>query len=267
MDPTAFGIVKGEVQRLPFKDDKVKAIAYAQGCFYAEQVGELMREFNFDDDRLRGLQACVGKMLPATCVGVLPILKAFSFGKNKLQALELVAVQVIDPLNYVVFNDVFSFSKERNRACEIMQRRANMGLPQAHPQTYVGGNPYPYGRPNPSVDPNDPLYRAVDKAVDGVCSALFGRPQPGLVVQRPVAYQTTTTYVTPPSGVQGLQVPPGATVTTMAPPGTYLPYAYQGVPPGSYPVGGAPPPGYPYGQAPPPYQPAAGYPTQPQWKK
>ena len=80
MDPTSFGMVKGEVQRLPFKDDKVKAIAYAQGYFYAEQVGELMREFGFDDDRLRGLQACVGKMLPATCaVLVLTINDAITF--------------------------------------------------------------------------------------------------------------------------------------------------------------------------------------------
>lgn len=263
MDPTSFGMVKGEVQRLPFKDDKVKAIAYAQGYFYAEQVGELMREFGFDDDRLKGLQACVGKMMPATCVGIFPILKAFSFDKNKIQALELVAVQVTDPLNFLVFNDVFPFMKDRERVRVIMQRRASMPPPQ--PPVGVNpamvGNPYPYGRPKPSLDPNDPVYRAVDSAVSGVasavdsaCGALFGRPsRPGaVIVQRPVAYQTTTTaYVTPPgAGVQVLHVPPGATVTTIPPaaPG------YQPYPQGTYPMG----------QAPPPYQPG-GYPAQ-QWK-
>lgn len=263
MDPTSFGMVKGEVQRLPFKDDKVKAIAYAQGYFYAEQVGELMREFGFDDDRLKGLQACVGKMLPATCASVTSILRAFSFDKNKIQALELVVIQVTDPLNFLVFNDVFSFMKDRQRVSVIMQRRASMPPPQppAFVNPAVAGNPYPYGRPKPSVDPNDPLYRAVDGAVSGVasvvdsaCGALFGRPsRPGaVVVQRPVAYQTTaTTYVTPPGpGVQILNVPPGATVTTIpqAAPG------YQHYPHGSYPMG----------QAPPPYHPG-GYPTQ-QWK-
>lgn len=54
MDPTSFRIVKGEVQRLPFKDDKVKAIAYAQGNFHSEQVAELLREFGFDDGRFKG---------------------------------------------------------------------------------------------------------------------------------------------------------------------------------------------------------------------
>ena len=65
MDPTSFAIVRGEVQRLPLKDDKVKAIAYAQGNLYAEQVAELMRAFSFDDGRLKGIQACVGKDAPS----------------------------------------------------------------------------------------------------------------------------------------------------------------------------------------------------------
>ncbi|KAJ7370144.1 protein of unknown function (DUF4476) [Desmophyllum pertusum] len=276
MDPVSFGIVKGEVQRLPFKDDKVKAIAYAQGYLYAEQVGELMREFSCDDDRLKGLQACVGKMLPASCVGIFTILKAFNLDKNKVQALELVAVQVTDPLNYIVFNDVFPFVNDRARARVIMQRRATMAPPQAPVMNpAMAGNPYPYGRPKAAVDPNDPVYRAVDNAVTGVCSvvdsacgALFGRPsRPGAVIQRPVTYQTTTTaYVTPPgSGVQVLHVPQGATVQTIptvAP--VYQPYPYQVVQghlPGTYTVG----------QAPPPYQPRAGYQAYPaypaqQWK-
>ena len=264
MDPISFGIVKGEVQRLPFKDDKVKAIAFAQGHFYAEQVGELLREFGFDDGRLRGLQACVGKMLPATCGGILPILRAFSFDNNKVQAIELVAVQIVDPLNFLVCNAAISNLRDRERVRIIMQRRATMAPPQmpAPINPALAGNPYPYGRPKATVDPNDPVIRAVDSAVSGAvsgvcsavdsaCGALFGRPsRPGAVVQRPVAYQTTTTaYVAPPgTGVQILNVPPGATVQTIPPavPG------YQPHPPGSYPVG----------QAPPPYQP---YPSQ-QWK-
>ena len=260
MDPTSFGIVKGEVQRLPFKDDKVKAIAYAQGHFYAEQVGELLRVFSFDDGRLKGLQACVGKMFPATCVGVFPILRAFSFDNNKVQALELMAVQITDPLNFMVFNEVITNLKDRERVRIIMQRRASMAPPQmpAPVNAAVAGNPYPYGRPKATVDPNDPAIRVMENAVSGVCSAvdsacgaLFGRPsRPGAVVQRPVAYQTTTTaYVAPPgAGVQILHVPPGATVQTIP----QAPPVYQAHPPGTYTVG----------QAPPPYQP---YPAQ-QWK-
>ena len=259
MDPISFGIVKGEVQRLPLKDDKVKAIAYAQGHFYAEQVGELLREFSFDDGRLKGLQACVGKMLPATCVGIFPILRAFSFDNNKVQALELVALQLTDPLNFQVFNEVISVLKDRERVRIIMQRRATMGPPQmpAPMNPTLAGNPYPYGRPQASMDPNDPLitYRAVDNAlgsavngacsaVNSACDALFGRPsRPGaVIVQRPVAYKTTTTaYVVPPgSGMQVLNVPPGATVQTIS----------SSTSPGTT---------YLVGQAPPPYQP---YPTK-----
>lgn len=266
MDPTSFGIVKGEVQRLPYKDDKVNAIAFAQGNFYSEQVAELLRGFSFDDGRLKGLQACVGKMLPATCAGIIPILRTFSFDTNKVSALELVTGQVTDPLNFLVFNEVFPYINERNRVRNIMQRRATMGPPQAPVAVNpaLAGNPYPYGRPKPSVDPNDPLYKVADKAVtgavnivEGACGALFGRPQPRggtVIVQRPVAYQTTTSYVTPPgAGVQVVHVPPGATVTTIPP---AAPYPRQAYPAGTYPMG----------QAPPPYQPQGGYPTQPQWK-
>lgn len=266
MDPVAFGIVKGEVQRLPLKDDKVKAIAYAQGYFYAEQVGELMRLFSFDDGRLKGLQACVGKMFPATCAGLIPILAAFNFDNNKVSALELVSVQVTDPLNFLVFDSVFPYKNERQRVRGIMQRRATMGPPQPPAATNpaIAGNPYPYGRPNPSVDPNDPLFRAADKAVtgavnivEGACGALFGRPaQRGAVIQRPVAYQTTTTSYVPPPGAGGVQVvhvPPGATVTTIPPAARYPQQAYA---PGTYPTG----------QAPPPYQAQPGYPAPPQYK-
>lgn len=264
MDPISFGIVKREVQRLPFKDDKVNAIAFAQGLFYAEQVAELMREFSYDEGRLKGLQACIGKMLPATCVGIIPLLRAFSFDTNKVSALELVAAQVTDPLNFVVFNEVFPYINERNRVGIIMQRRSIMGPPQKPIMVNPGvaGNPYPYGRPKPSVDPNDPLYRAADKAVtgavnvvEGACGMLFGRPQQrGVVVQRPavVTYQTTS-YVTPPGvGQQVLHVPPGATVTTVTPPASYPQQAY---PIGTYPMA-----------QPPPYHPQGGYSAQPQWK-
>ena len=265
MDPTSFGIVKGEVQRLPFKDDKVKAIAYAQGNFYAEQVGELMREFSFDDGRLKALQACVGKMLPATCAGLIPLLRAFNFDNNKVSALELVSVKVVDPLNFLVLNDVFPYINERERVRNIMQRRATMVPPQPPPPVNpaVAGNPYPYGRPNPTVDPSDPVFRVADKAVtgafnivEGACGALFGRPaQRGAVVQRPVAYQTTT-YVSPPGGgVQVVSVPRGATVTTIPPAAPYPQQAYR--PAGPYPVS----------QAPPPYQPQPGYPAPPRYYK
>lgn len=261
MDPTSFAIVRGEVLRLPLKDDKVKAIAYAQGNLYAEQVAELMRAFSFDDGRLKGIQACVGKMLPATCVGLIPILRTFSFDTNKVSALELLSVQVTDPLNFVVFNEVLPYVNERERARNIMQRRATMGPPVVPPAVNPAmvGNPYPYGRPNPSVDPNDPLFRAADKAVtgavnvmEGAAHALFGRPQPrtgAVIVQRPVAYQTTTSYVAPPgAGVQIVRVPPGATVTTIPP---AAPYPQQAYPAGSYPMGQAPPPYYPQGGYPP----------------
>jgi len=265
MDPAAFGIVKGEVQRLTFKDDKVNAISFAQGHFYAEQVAQLMKMFSFDDGRLKGLQACVGKMLPATCVAIIPILKAFSFDKNKVSALEVIAMQITDPLNFHAFNEVFPYINERDRVRNIMQKRATMGPPQPPViNPALAGNPYPYGKLRPSVDPDDTLYKAADRAftgavnvVEGAASMLFGRPQQrGVVVQRPatVSYQTTTSYVTPPgTGVQVVHLPPGASVATITP---SAPYPRQPYVAGSYPVG----------QMPPAYQPHGGYPTQPQWK-
>lgn len=260
MDPTSFAVVRAEVSRLPFKDDKIKAIAYAQGYFYAEQVGELICYFSFDDDKLKALQSCVGKMLPATCAGMLPILKAFSFDKNKIQAFELICGMVTDPRNYVVFNDAFPFSRERQRVRDIMERRALMPPPQVHvPPGYnpnIPGNPYPYGKPNPRVDPNDPLYRAVDSGVNlaaNAVSALLGpsHRSTGAVLTRPVGYQTSVTTTYPPG-----TYPPGT-----YPPGVYpsgyvaQPYQYPAQTATTYVVGTVPPPpAYPTGQAPPPGQ-------------
>ena len=269
IDPTAFQIVKQEVFRHPFKDDKVRAIAYAQGCFSAEQVAELMSAFNFDDDKMKGLQACVGKMLPAMCVATVPILRQFSFSKNQISTLELLAGHITDPLNYIVFDEVFSFISDRNKAREIMTRRAAMGGPARGPGVYTQaspGNPYPYGTPNYAVNPNDPVYRLVDKTanfVAGEVGALLGtrRNYGGAVLSRPVA----TTVMAPPGAQVLIQPQPGQTVMTAPVTAAYPVGAHPPPPPAAaaYPTGAQPPPppGYHYPpgyygapQPPPPYK-------------
>lgn len=254
IDPTAFQIVKQEVFRHPFKDDKVRAIAYAQGCFSSEQVSELMSAFNFDDDKMKGLQACVGKMLPAMCVATVPILRQFSFSKNQISALELLAGHITDPLNYIVFNEVFSFISDRNKVREIMSRRAAMGGPAQGPGVYMQaspGNPYPYGTPNYTVNPNYPMYRLVDKTanfVAGEVGALLGtrRNYGGAVLSRPV----TTTVMAPQGAQVVIQPQPGQTIIT-APAAAAYPIGAQHPPPPGYQY----PPGY-YSipQPPPPYK-------------
>jgi len=250
MDPTAFAIVKNEVRRLPFVDDKIQAIVYAQGNLYAEQVGDLLMYdvANYDDDKMRVLQAAAPKMLPASCLGIITILRAFRSDKKKVQAVQLLSRQITDPMNFHVWNEVFPYQQERDTIRGIMTRQASAGVPPSPPNNHVqyAGNPYPYGLPRPKVDPNDPVYRAVDKTVDivagGIASAAnLIAPRPaarGVVISRPgaVVYQTTTvssypnvSVSNPSPGVQVIQTgpppPPGAVQYTVV--NTPSPYPQQ----------------------------------------
>lgn len=247
MDPTAFAIVKSEVRRLPFVEDKIQAVVYAQGNLYAEQVGDLLVfDVNaYDDDRMRFLQAAAAKMLPASCLGIITILRAFRSDSKKVQAVQLLSRHITDPLNFQVWNEVFPYQQERDTVRGIMTRQAS-SVPPAAPTTTVqyAGNPYPHGRPRPRVNPDDPVYKLVDKSVDVVASGISAAanviaPRPshrGAVVARPgaVIYQTTAVnsypnvaVVNPAPGVQVIQTgpppPPGAVRYTVvnAPPPPY----------------------------------------------
>lgn len=256
IDPFAFQIVKQEVFRHPFKDNKVKAIAYAQGCFSSEQVAELLTAFNFDDDKLKGLQACIGKMLPAMCVATLPILRQFKFSKNQVSALELLAGHILDPMNYIVFNEVFAFINDRNKVKEIMSKRAAIGGPAQGPGVFTQpsqGNPYPYGTPNYSANPIDPVYRVVDRTaqfVAGEVGSILGRRQAygGAVLGQPAA----TTVISPPGAQVVFQPQPGHTVVATSGVAVSTPYSLGAQPPPPTAYGYQYPPGYSGASYPPP---------------
>lgn len=233
MDPTAFATVKYEVRRLPCIEDKIQAVVYAQGNLYAEQVAELLNETSFDEDKMKLLQSACPKMLPASCIGILPILRTFRSDNKRVQAVELVSRQVTDPLNFPVLNEVFPYARERDTIRGIMTRQASTAPPPPPPTVvHTVGNPYPYGRPTPRVDPNDPVYRMAEKTVDvvagGIASMIAPRSRPGVVVNRPgaVVYQTTTVASGPP-GVQVIQTGPGYQPA----PGTQYVYTAQHAPP------------------------------------
>ena len=242
MDPSTFAIVKSEVRRLPFVDDKIQAIVYAQGNLYAEQVGDLLlNDVGYEDDKMRFLQSAASKMLPASCIGIITILRAFTSDSKKVQAVQLLSRHITDPMNFQVWNEVFPYSKERDTVRGIMTRQASIVPPAPpSPSVVVVGNPYPYGRPKPRVNPDDPVYRLVDKTVDvvasGIASAIAPRGRPGIVVNRPgVVYQTTTVANVNYPNVAVANPAPGIQVIQTGPP---------------------PPPGsvqYVYGAQPPPY--------------
>ncbi|EDO34109.1 predicted protein [Nematostella vectensis] len=250
MDPTAFAIVKNEVHRLPHVDDKIQAIVYAQGNLYAEQISELLSTMSFDDDKLKTLQNCVSKMLPASCMGVFPILRWFRSDRSRVQAVQVLAGYITDPMNFNSFNELFPYAPDREMIRRVMTNRTGPPpmAPQYGPETV--GNPYPYGRPKPRLDPNDPAYQLVDKTVDAVASGISSflaprRSQGAVVVNTPgtVVYQTTTSTSYPggmtvvnPGGATVVSGPGIRVVTTGAP--QYHPYPqqqYYQLPPGAMP--------------------------------
>lgn len=243
MDPNSFCRVKEELARHFFSDDKARAIAMAQGCFFPGQVAEIMRDFGpTDDDKMKGLHASVGKMTPTTCQESFPIVQCIAFNGTKVQVIQVIANarKFTDPMNYAVFFPLLPNQSHRTQVQQTMDIIIRGGVPP---------NPYPHGLPSANKD-KELAYKAAVGAVDltvgackfagkvlnaGVSMALPSQRHPGAVVRG----TTTTTVI-------------NTTYPAQHPP----PHPYPQQPP-PYPQQ-PPPPGY-YQQPPPPYN----YPQQP----
>uniref|UniRef100_A0A8C4NGZ0 DUF4476 domain-containing protein n=1 Tax=Eptatretus burgeri TaxID=7764 RepID=A0A8C4NGZ0_EPTBU len=78
------------------------------------------------------------------------IMNCFTFSKNKLQALEIIAVAIRNPLKAAALENQFqAFYDEQKRCRAILEQASRLGC-RAPMQSYGSnhGNPYPLGRPS-----------------------------------------------------------------------------------------------------------------------
>ena len=219
MDKSSFNNIIRDVKAQHFKDEKLNAIRSSLSCSYgylsADQVAQLVKEFPFDDERVKCVEICAPRMYGTTCDQAASILRVFPFDESKTQALEIIAGHITDN-NLSALDSAFSFLSDRQRAREILMNRTPSGprVPGLPPQpgVYPGAGPMPGGFPGMAAQPGGFPVPA---------------PYPGAS-----PYPGQSPYPTPGSFGGGGMCPPGPS-----------PYA----PPGAaqYPTGSIPPPGGP----------------------
>uniref|UniRef100_UPI00398E845B proline and serine-rich protein 1 isoform X2 n=1 Tax=Pristiophorus japonicus TaxID=55135 RepID=UPI00398E845B len=153
MDNKSFAIVLDEIRKGVLTDHKLKAIEYVHGYFSSEQVVELLKYFSWAEPQLKALKALQHKMVAIHVSKVINILHCLTFTKDKLVALELIALNIIDPHNYRLIEDIFRVHLPEKKRCKrILDQASKAGckapLAMRSSCGMIPGNPYPKGKPS-----------------------------------------------------------------------------------------------------------------------
>ncbi|XP_069061588.1 proline and serine-rich protein 1 isoform X2 [Pleurodeles waltl] len=153
MDKKSFDVVLDEVRKAVLTDYKLKAIEHVHGYFSSEQVVELLKYFSWAEPQLKAVKALQHKMVAVPTTKVVNILNCFTFSKDKLVALELLALNILDSNNYHPVEDLFKINLiERKRCRKILDQASKVGCKAPHAMIsscgMIPGNPYPKGKPS-----------------------------------------------------------------------------------------------------------------------
>ncbi|XP_056417953.1 proline and serine-rich protein 1 isoform X2 [Hyla sarda] len=239
MDKKSFEMVLDEVRKAVVTDYKVKALEHVHGYFSCEQVVELLRYFSWSVPQLKAVKAMQNKMVAIPATKVVNILKCFTFSKDRLSALELLAVNIQDASNYKPIEELFKINlSEKKRCRRILEQATKRGCkaPNAMISScgMIPGNPYPKGRPSRShgIFPGTPIKKEGEETNEGkgIAARILGpcKPPPSTYnPHRPVPYPIPPCRphptIAPSAYVNGSLIP-------NLPPGS-LPPAYSTNPP------------------------------------
>ncbi|XP_071316850.1 proline and serine-rich protein 1 isoform X2 [Trachinotus anak] len=153
MDKKSFDIVLDEIRKCVLTDQRIKAIEQVHGYFSSEQVMEILRYFSWADPQIKAVKALQHKMVAIPTTKVANILNCFTFSKDRLIVLELIALNISDAQNYRPVEDLFRIHlSEKKRARRILEQVCKVGCkaPVAMISScgMIPGNPYPKGRPS-----------------------------------------------------------------------------------------------------------------------
>ncbi|XP_031728597.1 proline and serine-rich protein 1 isoform X2 [Anarrhichthys ocellatus] len=153
MDKKSFDIVLDEIRKCVLTDQRVKAIEQVHGYFSSEQVMEILKYFSWAEPQIKAVKALQHKMVAIPTTKVANILNCFTFSKDRLIVLELIALNISDAQNYRPVEDLFRIHlSEKKRARRILEQVCKVGCkaPVAMISScgMIPGNPYPKGRPS-----------------------------------------------------------------------------------------------------------------------
>ncbi|XP_056267461.1 proline and serine-rich protein 1 isoform X2 [Pseudoliparis swirei] len=153
MDKKSFDIVLDEIRKCVLTDQRIKAIEQVHGYFSSEQVMEILKYFSWAEPQVKAVKALQHKMVAITTTKVSNVLNCFTFSKDRLIVLELIALNISDAQNYRPVEDLFRIHlSEKKRARRILEQVCKVGCkaPVAMISScgMIPGNPYPKGRPS-----------------------------------------------------------------------------------------------------------------------
>uniref|UniRef100_A0A3B1KI45 Proline and serine rich 1 n=1 Tax=Astyanax mexicanus TaxID=7994 RepID=A0A3B1KI45_ASTMX len=141
MDKKSFDIVLDEIKKCVLTDQRIKAIEQVHGYFSSEQVIDILKYFSWAEPQIKAVKA------------LQTFLNTFTFSKDKLIVLELIALNISDAHNYRPVEDQFRVHlSEKKRARRILEQVCKVGCkaPVAMISScgMIPGNPYPKGKPS-----------------------------------------------------------------------------------------------------------------------
>ncbi|XP_027005868.1 proline and serine-rich protein 1 isoform X2 [Tachysurus fulvidraco] len=153
MDKKSFDIVLDEIRKCVLTDQRIKAIEQVHGYFSSEQVIDILKYFSWAEPQVKAVKAFQHKMVAIPTTKVANILNTFTFSKDKLIVLELIALNISDAHHYLPVEEQFhTHLSEKKRARRILEQVCKVGCkaPVAMVSScgMIPGNPYPKGKPS-----------------------------------------------------------------------------------------------------------------------
>uniref|UniRef100_A0A8C9EDB4 DUF4476 domain-containing protein n=1 Tax=Phocoena sinus TaxID=42100 RepID=A0A8C9EDB4_PHOSS len=154
-------------------------------CF---QVVDLLRYFSWAEPQLKAMKALQHKMVAVHPAEVVNILNCFTFSKDKLVALELLASNIVDAQNSRPIEDLFRINMSEKKRCKrVLEQAFKAGCKAPHAMISscgtIPGNPYPKGKPSRinGIFPGTPLKKDGEECTNegkGIAARILGPSKP-----------------------------------------------------------------------------------------
>ncbi|XP_040847420.1 proline and serine-rich protein 1 isoform X2 [Ochotona curzoniae] len=152
------------------------------------KVVDLLRYFSWAEPQLKAMKALQHKMVAVHPPEVVNILNCFTFSKDKLVALELLASNIIDAQNSRPIEDLFRINMSEKKRCKrVLEQAFKVGCKAPHAMISscgtIPGNPYPKGRPSRinGIFPGTPLKKDGEECTSegkGIAAWILGPSKP-----------------------------------------------------------------------------------------
>uniref|UniRef100_A0A2K6FZN0 Proline and serine rich 1 n=1 Tax=Propithecus coquereli TaxID=379532 RepID=A0A2K6FZN0_PROCO len=152
------------------------------------KVVDLLRYFSWAEPQLKAMKALQHKMVAVHPAEVVNILNCFTFSKDKLVALELLASNIVDAQNSRPIEDLFRINMSEKKRCKrVLEQAFKGGCKAPHAMISscgtIPGNPYPKGKPSRinGIFPGTPLKRDGEECTSegkGIAARILGPSKP-----------------------------------------------------------------------------------------